>query len=71
MRRYPVTLSFKISEEDYKELVELSGRIGVRTSTLVRKLISELLRNIRDVRVSEEYAVILLDLSMIVVVREG
>ena len=71
MRRYPVTLSFKISEEDYKELVELSGRIGVRTSTLVRKLISELLRNIRDVRVSEEHVVILLDLPMVVVVREG
>jgi hypothetical protein len=71
VRRYPVVVSFKVSEEDYRLLVELSGKVGVRTSTLIRKLISGLLRSIKDIRVSEEHAIILLDLPVVVVVREG
>ena len=69
-KRYPVTITAKVSEETYAKIEELSKEINVRPSTLIRELLDGVLRAITRVRDQDGFVILHLDLPVLVIERD-
>jgi DNA-binding LacI/PurR family transcriptional regulator len=70
VRKYPITVTAKVSEETAKRIRELSEEVGVKPSTLVRELLEGVLRAIVRVREQDGFAILHLDLPVLVIERD-
>jgi Mn-dependent DtxR family transcriptional regulator len=70
VKKYPVTITAKVSEETYARIEELSKEINVRPSTLIRELLDGVLRAITRVRDQDGFAILHLDLPVLVIERD-
>jgi len=69
-KRYPITVTAKVSKETYDRIRELSEKIGVGSSTLIRELLEGVLRAIVRVREQDGFAILHLDLPVLVIERD-
>jgi methanogenic corrinoid protein MtbC1 len=70
VKRYPVTVTAKVSEETYARIEELSKEIGVKPSTLIRELLTVVMRSIARTVEQDGFVVVYLDYPILVISRD-
>jgi Mn-dependent DtxR family transcriptional regulator len=69
-KRYPVTITAKVSEDTRIRIEELSKEIGVKPSTLIRELLTVVMRSIVRAVEQDGFVIIYLDLPVLVISRD-
>ena len=69
-RKYPVTVTAKVSEDTYRRIRELSEELGIRPSTLVRELLTVVVRSITRTIEQDGFVVVYLDYPILVLSRD-
>jgi phage terminase small subunit len=70
VKRYPVTVTAKVSEDTYRRIRELSEELGVKPSTLVRELLTVVVRGIARTVEQDGFVVVYLDYPVLVISRD-
>jgi DNA-binding LacI/PurR family transcriptional regulator len=69
-RKYPVTVTAKVSEETAKRIRELSEEMGIRPSTLIRELLTVVVRSIARAVEQDGFVVVYLDYPILVISKD-
>jgi predicted DNA-binding transcriptional regulator len=69
-RKYPITVTAKVSEDTYRRIRELSEEIGIKQSTLIRELLTVVVRGIARTIEQDGFVVLYLDYPVLVISRD-
>jgi 8-oxo-dGTP pyrophosphatase MutT (NUDIX family) len=69
-RKYPVTITAKVSEETARRIRELSEEIGIKPSTLIRELLTVVVRSIARTVEQDGFVVVYLEYPVLVIARD-
>jgi 8-oxo-dGTP pyrophosphatase MutT (NUDIX family) len=69
-RKYPVTVTAKVSEDTYRRIRELSEEIGIKPSALIRELLTVVVRGIARTVEQDGFVVVYLDYPVLVISKD-
>jgi hypothetical protein len=69
-KRYPVTVTAKVSSDTYRRIRELSEEIGIKPSTLIRELLAVVVRGIARTVEQDGFVVVYLDYPVLVISKD-